>query len=108
MNGNFLVKMIYEMRTGTSQRTGNEYRSQDLLLEWNEEIPSTSRPEPRQMTQRMAVTMHGQVIDAFWALNPEAGKTYINADLLFDTRMWGSSITNQVILLHPKPIQPLL
>ena len=83
-----LVKVINPALAGVSKSSGNPYKIQEVVLEW-QEADANGILHP----QRVVATLFNQSVDNFAALNPVAGQTIVDADLQFSTR---PSSTNRV------------
>ncbi len=87
------VNVINQEESGTSRTNGKPWRSQSLILHWVKPLD-----ENRTRDQYLQVTLHGESIDKFKALNPVAGTTEITGELDFQTRMFNRRVYNEITL----------
>lgn len=82
------IRVINPIRTGTSMATGRPWKNQDVVVAWNERGRDGYDHENLQL-----VTLHGENVDKFAALNPQPGMV-IAADIAFSTRPYGDKVYN--------------
>ena len=82
------IRVINDVRTGVSKTTGREYKNQDILVAWTERGRDGFDHENLQL-----VTLHGQYVDKFAALNPKPGDV-IMAEISFGTRSFNGKVYN--------------
>ena len=93
MKAQVTVKVINEVRSGMSQSTGNEWRTQDIVVGWTEQTA-----DGRTFEQLVLCTLHGQSVVNFAALNPQPGSV-IEGDLRFSTRSYNNRVYNDISLV---------
>ena len=88
MQMNVTIRVINDVRTGISKTTGREYKNQDILVAWTERGRDGFDHENLQL-----VTLHGENVDKFAALNPQPGNV-IMAEIAFGTRSFNGKVYN--------------
>jgi len=82
------LRVINDVRTGVSMATGRGWKSQDVIVAWNEKLADGRDYENIQL-----VTLHGDQVDRFAQLNPQIGQL-MTVDLAFSTRQFNGRVFN--------------
>ena len=82
------IRVINDVRTGVSKTSGREYKNQDILVAWTERRRDGFDHENLQV-----VTLHGENVDKFAAMNAKPGMT-IMAEIAFSTRSFNGKVYN--------------
>lgn len=92
------VKTLSERKEGTSAATGNAWRKQTMILEWEEGT------EGRTQTNRVSAAVFGSIVDQIKDSGIQPGMT-VEADLHFSTRPYrqsdfvGTDVTINALML---------
>jgi len=90
------IRVINPVRQGVSAATGREWKSQELIVAWTEQVTSRDGREFDYENVQL-VSLRGEGVERFAALNPQPGMV-MEVDLAFGTRQYNGRVFNENVM----------
>lgn len=82
------IRVVNPVRTGVSPSSGREWKSQDIVVAWTEQLA-----DGRDYENIQQVSLRGEQVDRFAATGVQVGQM-LDVDLAFSTRIYNGKVYN--------------